>query len=62
MKFRRGALIYLIIGLVILVIHYLIPYTVLKEAPDMSLYMFWALLATLRVVATSLFIELRWGR
>jgi hypothetical protein len=57
MKARVRDIAYALTGISILTIHYLIPYTVLKNAEGFSLYAFWGLLATLWLLITIIYLK-----
>ncbi len=51
---------FVISSLAMVLVHYLIPYTVLHHVRDFSLFMYWALLVLVWIVITSIIIEKWW--
>ena len=51
---------FVVSSLAMILVHYLIPYTVLHHVRDFSLFMYWALLVLAWIVITSIIIEKWW--
>lgn len=51
---------YAISTIVVLVLHYVIPYTILRGGLGLCLYWFWALLSLAWIVITIAFVEKAW--
>ncbi len=49
------------VGVSVLAAHYIIPYTVLKEASGFILFMFWTLIGVLWLAATLAYVR-GWGK
>lgn len=54
-------LMYAVLGIIMLLLHYIIPYTILKDARGLELYTFWSILVLIWIIVTILFIEKRWS-
>lgn len=51
---------YLALAVVVLVLHYLVPYTVLHEPRGLALATYWTLLSLIWVVVTLYYMRRRW--
>jgi len=61
MRGRVKYVIYAALALAVLVVHYVVPYTALRNSADFTLYTFWTLLSAAWIAATIVFIERWWG-
>ncbi len=57
MRARVRDISYALAGISILLIHYLVPYTMLKNAEGFSLYAFWGTLATIWLLITIIYLK-----
>ena len=51
---------YLAFSLMLILAHYIVPYTILRNSKGFTLFLFWSLLVALWVIVTIIFIERRW--
>ena len=61
MRIKSRYLVYAVLALVILLIHYAIPYTILRNVTGFTLYAFWTLLSLVWVVVTLVFVGRGWS-
>jgi len=51
---------YAVLAIVVLAVHYVIPYALMRENVGVWLYAFWALLAAFWIAVSSAFVERAW--
>ena len=56
---KRSDVMYFVALLTVLVLHYVIPFTVLKEARGFELFTYWTTLVALWALITGIYIEKR---
>jgi len=57
-----GALVYVLWSIIAIVLAYIIPYTMLHNVTDWSLYLFWLLLAIVHYIVTLAHVERKYAR
>jgi len=57
----RHLRIYFLWSIILILLAYIVPYTILKSGYGFTLYLFWVALALVHVIDTWLFIEKYWG-
>ncbi len=51
---------FIMVSLIMIVIHYLVPYTILLNATNFALFAYWALLVLFWIIVTSIIVERWW--
>lgn len=57
-----GTQLYVLWSIIVIVLAYIIPYTMLHSVADWSLYLFWLLLAVVHYIVTLTYVERRYAR
>lgn len=61
MRFGRKEKAFAAAGFSVLAAHYVVPYTVLKEAPGFALFLFWTLVGVIWLAVTLAYVR-GWGK
>lgn len=51
---------FIMVSLIMIVMHYLVPYTILLNATNFALFAYWVLLVLFWIVVTSIIVERWW--
>jgi len=55
----KGRSLYIALGLIVISLHYIIPYSILREASGFSLFIYWVSLAAAWIAITVIYLR-RW--